>query len=727
MYGTNWLGDSQTIGKEESLQRAARIQPQIENFHPTFGKRLPSADEVTQVIASLISSIPGLWQALQGAANLGTDPNQDGVPACCAKAAMQAEEDTASAIKKHMDEIAVPLYSLLNLTERRYQDLINYWSNVFSEAGEKTPFFLPLGTKIPKWMSKNKLLKAQRDFLQGLGLTMCAEKKTAYVSPKKILIRRLKYLHKRGYINLNDGQAQQVQVLGDATGIFKSMMVNGTVFVIKVIYTTEHVEGQGVNRVNNQKAFAFYLGDDCRADVEERLPNMVRDLEDIAENGVDIDLRKSEEDDVEDQGQDQAGPNDRAQRVHVPIKLLLGGDLKLITGLVGVNSNAGSYPCPLCQAGHFKHRHQLHMTKQELRAAGVPLRTIESQDQWSHAISEGQNCNAAGYFQDPPKQPRQETTRSRRARQEYVPWPACHTMNWREPLSEAARAKYEVMHYGTSVNTSVLIRCIEIQDIIADTLHIVLRVVPKLWQTTVVNRLREGQLRDLNQWIFDTHGVLSGPVTIYGANDKQASVSKRSWPGGTCEKMLDIYEDVLTMAWDQVEGTISDEIKTHSYRVWEFMILFKHELSTGCDDSCMNSRREHGKRLRILAEQLVLSYRQLAGTDAVSPYMHVMLAHVEDMVLQHGSLAKFSSQGVEAIHQPIKRDSKARNRKDTVRTVLAKRTLQSAAQDIKGDRRNTSDKENKSGGHKSIRDRELHEKTLAAVMEKHLGEAYIRS
>ena len=107
--------------------------------------------------------------------------------------------------------------------------------------------------------------------------------------------------------------------------------------------------------------------------------------------------------------------------------------------------------------------------------------------------------------------------------------------------------------------------------------------------------------------------------------------------------------------------------------------------------------------------------------------MHVMLDHVEDMVLQHGSLAKFSSQGVEAIHQPIKRDSKAGNRKDTVRTVLAKRTLQSAAQDIKGDRRNTSDKENKSGGHKSIRDRELHEKTLAAVMEKHLGEAYIRS
>ena len=557
---------------------------------------------------------------------------------------------------------------------------------------------------------------------------MCAEKKTAYLSPKKILVRRLKYLHRRGFIDIKDGKAQMVQVLGDATGIFKSMMVNGTVFVIKVIYPSNHVEGQGVNRVNNQKAFAYYLGDDCREDLDERLPNMVHDLEDIAENGVFVNLKRAEADDAhsdEDDDEDAI----RRDRVHVPIKLLLGDDLKLITGMVGLNSNAGSYPCPFCRAGHFKHCHQFHMNEAELRAAGVQARTVEHQNHLCHADG-GHHCTANGFFQEPPKPPKKDTPRARaaydKAMEAYVAWPECHTMTWPEPLSEAARAKFEVMHFGTKLGRSVLLKCIAIQDIIADTLHTCLRVVPKLWQTTVVERLSQTQLRDLNQWIFDVHGVLAGPVKIYGAKDAQATVSKRSWPGGTCEKMLDIYEDVLTMAWEQVEGVITPEIKKASYEVWEFMILFKHELSLGCDDSCEASKRAHGKRLRLLAEKLVSSYRQLAGTQAVTPYMHIMQAHIEDMVLEHGSLAKFSSQGVEAIHQPIKRDALTGNRKDTVISVLKKRTLQSAAQDIRGERRQTTEKENRVGGHKSKHDRELHEKTLAAVLEKHQGQDYLR-
>jgi hypothetical protein len=64
---------------------------------------------------------------------------------------------------------------------------------------------------------------------------MCADKKTSYLSPKRLLIRRLKYLHTRGFIDLKDGREKIVQVLGDATHIFKSMKVNGTVFVMKVI------------------------------------------------------------------------------------------------------------------------------------------------------------------------------------------------------------------------------------------------------------------------------------------------------------------------------------------------------------------------------------------------------------------------------------------------------------------------------------------------------------
>jgi hypothetical protein len=133
---------------------------------------------------------------------------------CCKEAAHQAGENVLTAIKEHMDAIVVPIYSLLDLSERKYQDINYYWGHTFHDDGEKTPFLFPLGNKIPSWISKNKLLAEQRCFLQGLGLTMCAEKKTIYLSPKRLLIRRLKYLHTRGCI---DGKEKIVQVLGDAT------------------------------------------------------------------------------------------------------------------------------------------------------------------------------------------------------------------------------------------------------------------------------------------------------------------------------------------------------------------------------------------------------------------------------------------------------------------------------------------------------------------------------
>ena len=191
----------------------------IEGFAPTgeHGRRLRAATsaDTIKVLASFIVSIPGLKKALWAAVAAETyddnDSSDDGrggeepLNPCCVEATKMAEENAAGFIKKHMDQIAVPLYSLLNLTERKYQDLVDYWGNSFDENGKKHPFFLPLETKLPTWMSKNKLLSEQRNFMQSSGLVMCQDKKTAYLDPRAVLKRRLKYLHKRGFIDLFDG------------------------------------------------------------------------------------------------------------------------------------------------------------------------------------------------------------------------------------------------------------------------------------------------------------------------------------------------------------------------------------------------------------------------------------------------------------------------------------------------------------------------------------------
>ena len=175
----------------------------------------------------------------------------------------------------------------------------------------------------------------------------------------------------------------------------------------------------------------------------------------------------------------------------------------------------------------------------------------------------------------------------------------------------------------------------------------------------------------------------------------------------------------------RVDGFIEDEIKKQSRLVWELMILFKEVVNLGCDDASESSKREHATRLRLLADALVASIRELGGVQAVTPYMHIMTTHIYDMVMRHGSLSKFSAQGVEALHQPIKKDANMSNRQDTVQTVLKKVALRGYAQDVRGERKHAL-KHNEVGGHKSKADRELHERTISKVYELHHGKPYLR-
>jgi hypothetical protein len=131
-------------------------------------------------------------------------------------------------------------------------------------------------------------------------------------------------------------------------------------------------------------------------------------------------------------------------------------------------------------------------------------------------------CDADGFFVEPPKSQRGRSSN-------YIPWPyrgKTIDVNGKtlQHASKAARTKREVMHHGTSLNKPVLHKCIAIHDIIIDTLHVVLRVTPKLWEVTVVNRLREYQLRDLCQWIFDTYRVMAKSVKVLGSVGGSASL-----------------------------------------------------------------------------------------------------------------------------------------------------------------------------------------------------------
>eukprot|EP00873_Tetraselmis_striata_P001512 jgi/Tetstr1/421776/TSEL_012679.t1 len=68
----------------------------------------------------------------------------------------------------------------------------------------------------------------------------------------------------------------------------------------------------------------------------------------------------------------------------------------------------------------------------------------------------------------------------------------------------------------------------------------------------------------------------------------------------------------------------------------------------------MESCKQHGAHLRELAERFVKAVLLRLQPSFCTIYMHIMTYHVEDLVVRHGSLMQYCSQGVEAMHKLVK-------------------------------------------------------------------------
>jgi hypothetical protein len=69
---------------------------------------------------------------------------------------------------------------------------------------------------------------------------------------------------------------------------------------------------------------------------------------------------------------------------HVAIEFWIGGDLKFVTGLLGMPHNQTVNPCPYCNVEDSKGRREMHLSEENLNARGVNARTIEDVRKLAH-------------------------------------------------------------------------------------------------------------------------------------------------------------------------------------------------------------------------------------------------------------------------------------------------------------------------------------------------------
>jgi hypothetical protein len=254
-----------------------------------------------------------------------------------------------------------------------------------------------------------------------------------------------------------------------------------------------------------------------------------------------------------------------------------------------------------------------------------------------------------------------------------------------------------------------------VANIVADVLHIMLRVVPALYKATVSRHLDKPELESLSQLLKDIYQVVvSSDTAVQSATGKQGFIGNESWPGETCHVILDNYDDILH---DVHSSPNNLEV---AMATWEAFIIFNEELLNGCDDDdSLECRQAHSRRLRAMAEEFVNKYKVAAGTGSrCTPYMHIMMVDVPEMALRWGSLVKFSSQGVERLHQWVHFITQHRcNRRHdkTAATVLKKLTLKS---NQKSSKTKGKKKLNVAGGHRSKIKKAHHQNKISKVRDR---------
>ena len=310
-------------------------------------------------------------------------------------------------------------------------------------------------------------------------------------------------------------------------------------------------------------------------------------------------------------------------------------------------------------------------------------------------------------------------------------WRAVSNEEPAELDSKAAEDRHHQLHYSTAYMKGMFFACIDWRDVIIDVLHVILRIVPAIYRVTVSAHIDSTECQSLAQWIFHTHRVVVASNTaVQSATGKEGNVGNECWPGNVCNKLLDIYPEVLVQVHQR-----DSEIYTVNEDVWDSFWEFQAELVKGCDDNDADDVERHAATLQSLAETFVNNFIKASSSEKVTPYMHCIMVDVPRLVRRHGSLVKYSSQGVQRLHQWVKFVTQHRCNKryeDTAKTCISYLTRKGSvnntqeahrtSEQARGRKRRVENQFTKPGGNLSKKQRdqkeEAIERTEARIQEK---------
>eukprot|EP00873_Tetraselmis_striata_P042667 jgi/Tetstr1/462931/TSEL_007879.t1 len=516
----------------------------------------------------------------------------------------QTEEAAKRVMEQHWRENAVKIYTDICSTARAWKQLKTMLSNRKDPNVDYwTPLLWPCGTEPPGAPGLDWILSRIREHMEKLGVdsaNLCCK-----VNTRSAIVDRLEFVDNMGLLP-PPGSTIPCQHLIDATGIFKNPRTNSTSGVAKCIYDDSSLtdESQKVNSVNNHVLLTFFLRDDCWTDLQLHASHIPDDLKQLQREGVHVNGK------------------------HYNIKVLAGGDMKILSGLLGHCGCSSLFPCIYCILGSHAER---AMTLQQWEASGITMRDMEELVQLTHTVM-GSRCSST-------KCKDRDVTASSAGLTD-------------EGMSVSKRQQLQQLHYGMCMGRAPYLVLSHILDYIVDILHLMLRVVPQIFKFTVSKYCDAAKQLELVKWVEEHLKVkLSSSKAGQSATSKaKIDLSAESWPGETCQVLMDNYVAILQKAIPLWRSR-HKQLYINAKKVWDLFFELYYLVTHGCDDKDEAAVQQHATEVEEVGNKMLTAFLQVANQQDVTVYIHVSAVHLGQMIRRHGSLGKWCSQGLEALHQ----------------------------------------------------------------------------
>ena len=538
----------------------------------------------------------------------------------------KAEAETVQAIQAHWTlDVCAAMFSHGDLTFAGYQAIINLMCRSYNHNTDSfEDVRLPHGSSMPHLVSKNKLWNYIQSIAEEFGIKSLDNGQAAALDIKAVLLSRLGAI-KKAYKDERLPENIRVQLAADAANWRRkprnSILKNFTAFVVKPLLEIEakvgvdkennevHINrvGEAVNSMHNNRLALLYAGKDCysllskffnRSDSNRK--SILDQLDEIAIEGLDVD------------GQ------------HIKVTWVGGGDLKFQSEQFGLNGHAGKYPCTHCEClAEF-----LYLNKEHLRTRHGPLRrTLKRAFMLAHMFG-----------------PEWDLTT------EYE-CPGCKKTisadNRHLPKSESATKDFPSQHFGQYPCLPPLLP-IEFWQFVPDLLHALLRNVANMYFVTIsMNTPNEEKAAEIVAWLERELHVTADAVYNQGNRDSTKKILQ-SWNGEDCWEVLKRIKDIVSLL--HAPGTAEHDKIMGVWEAWTdlYAVLLIKDVP-----------EEKWPELADIVDAKActwhLKFVRLGAPSDVTPFMHEVVVHFGDFIRLVGPLGPYSSEGVEARHQPIKR------------------------------------------------------------------------